>query len=318
MSASGRENKLKKQIFLWRSIALLLCLILVVFVSDNSWRMLGDYIDDHFRSGRLDTEAPFQKEIKKIIDPLRYSGVERLLKPNVWVSVDFEKKTWTIHNLHVFDANGSLLLEGGRSGVCQELAAYVFEKIKPLLGEKYDVSFLVVSESGFFNFPQGTHVALCITPKNAGYDEACFLDPTFHRYGPIGQFDDYAVLRAESELEIFKQKNRDVEMNVDFSTPLKIKDNYVIGFVVEDVGGRFDRENFSFGLSAMRKHRYIGRLIFALKMVDGKEYQVEDEGLSRLLFSPKEYQALRYKIREMFDRIMEENQAPERQKAEIE
>ncbi|MFH1692604.1 MAG: hypothetical protein ABIC68_08615 [Candidatus Omnitrophota bacterium] len=303
-----KEQQLNKQLFIWRVVAGMLCIVLIVFASDNAWRMLGDFVDDYFRDGQVDVQAPFQKEIKKIIEPLRYSGVERLLKPNVWTSIDFANGQWTMHNIHEFDAKGCVVLEKGRFGICQELAGYVYEKVKPLLGEKYDINFLCVAEAGFFNYPYGTHVALSIVSKNANKEEVFFLDPTFHRYGRREQFDDYFVSMQTPQLAIYMQKSPDIVMDVDCLTPLKIKDNYIIGFVVEGVGDHFNKDNFSFGLTAMRKNRYISRLIFALKMVDGKEYVVEDESLIKLLFDPKEYQMIRKKLCEMFARITEKKE----------
>jgi len=111
----------------------------------------------------IEKGVPYYEEVKKIIEPLRYSGFNALMMPDVKVSIDFTGKQWTLHNIHRFDKNGKVMLSDGRYGICGELAAYVYEKIRLIFPAEYDIKFVSLSESGYFLHPRATHIALAIT-----------------------------------------------------------------------------------------------------------------------------------------------------------
>ncbi|MDD5020136.1 MAG: hypothetical protein PHH75_07090 [Candidatus Omnitrophica bacterium] len=297
-------KRLKRQLWILRAACLLLAVLLVAASSDNFWLGISNYIRENSLGNGVDENAPFHKEIKKILKPLKYSGLKRLLRPDVWVSADFKQKKWTLHNVHRYDDQGRVVLEEGRYGVCQELAAYVYDQIQPLFKDRYDIRFVSVAESGFFPYPQGSHMGICIVQRRMFGEKVYFLDPTYHRYGDIDAFNEYLFFDAAHHLTLQTEHNADVTAVVNGVTPLVIRENYIIGLSMEAVADRFDKNNFTLSVIATRKYRYTGRHIFALKMADGKKYEIEDEGMAHFLLNGEEYGRLRGKIQEMFDKIV--------------
>src|SRR5665213_2730196 len=108
------------------------------------------------------TSPPYYDAVMRIIAPLEYSGVPVMVKPQVGLSIDFAKRTWTLHNIHDYDSQGRVILEQGRYGLCAELATFVFEQMKPFLSNQYEVRFAMVTESGFFAAGQSNHIVLVL------------------------------------------------------------------------------------------------------------------------------------------------------------
>ena len=147
-------------------------------------------------------------------------------REDVYLSIDFENKIWKLHNLHRFDNKGDIILEDGKYGTCGELAAHTYKKIERLLGKDYDIKFVETAQSGFFLSPKASHIVLYITEKSGlwrGRDKKIYiLDASFHKYGPIGDFEDYLFLEFMSTLPFVERKETDIAMPLSKSIPLLI------------------------------------------------------------------------------------------------
>jgi hypothetical protein len=245
---------------------------------------------------------PHYDEVRKIIEPLRYSGLQMLERPDVSLGFDFNNKTWTLYNLHRFDAAGNLILEDGKSGTCGELAAYTYKYVRPLFDDGYDIKFAKVLQSGYFLSPKTTHIALYIIRKAGllGKDKVYIIDPSFHKCGPISDFEDYMFLDVTDELDFVDQKKTDITLPVFNQVPLLIKKDYLMGFVVEDNGGVFDENNYTIALTLTKKYNFAGRYVFALRNNNGRKEEFENKILVQSFLSEEEYLGIRKSIESLF------------------
>ena len=158
-SAEKKTNKitpyqeiasLKKKLRLLRTIiALLICIIgtgAFLYIRGTQW-------ENAVSEPQPLPQPPAAAEIKRIIAPLSYSGLQNLLNADVTVTADFDRQAWTIHNIYRFDEQGRIKLSDNKYGLCGDLAAYVNDKTRPLLGTQFDFFFLHVAESGFSLIP---------------------------------------------------------------------------------------------------------------------------------------------------------------------
>lgn len=292
---------LKTKEYIYRFLSLLLIIaILVIFVFQ--WKK----DNDRFPFFKSHNTAPYADEVYKIINNLQYSGLERFEKKDVFLSLDFENKIWVLHNIHKFDNAGNVVLEKGRYGTCGELAAYTYEHIKSLLDKEYDIKFCRAIQSGYFLTPKATHIILFITKKRGLLtkgDIIFILDPSFNRYGPIDEFEDYMFLEEMTTLPFVDNKETGVTMLVSESIPLLIKDNRLLGFTVEENYGKFDKQNFVVALTITKKNRYAGRYLFAIRNNNGKVETLEDKNLG---IPENIYKKLQDKVILMFDNILQQ------------
>jgi hypothetical protein len=225
---------------------------------------------------------PLYDAIMKIMGPLEYSGVPVMVKPRVSLSADFSRRTWTLHNIHEYDSNGDIILAKGRFGLCAELATYLFEKIRPLLGNRYEVKFAMVSESDFFSAGQSNHIVLLLIDKSNG--QIYLIDPSFHQYARLKDLPQYHVIEVQDTLFFIRDKSHDVTFGVDQATPLYIKNDYLLSFSVTSVDGKFDRDNFMFVISAMRRNKFAGHDIVFIGRRNKEFEDMEDrQMLTRIL-----------------------------------
>lgn len=238
---------------------------------------------------------PFYKTIMKIIGPLEYSGVPVMVKPQVTLSVDFDHGTWTLHNIHEYDSQGRIVLEGGRFGLCAELATFTFEKIKPLLDGRYEVKFAMVTESGFFAAGQSNHIVLLLGDKA---DKQIYLiDPSFHKYARLKDLPEYQVQDIKDTLSFVKDRSHDISFNADQAIPLYIKNDFLLSFSVTSVDGKFDRGNFIFVISAMRRYKFAGRDIVVIGRRKRRFEDFEDRRMLNDLLTPDEIKILFDKLK---------------------
>jgi hypothetical protein len=244
---------------------------------------------------------PFYDAIMKIIDPLEYSGVPVMVKPQVALSIDFDKRTWTLHNIHEYDAQGGIILEEGRYGLCAELATFLFEQIKPLLGGRYDAKFAMVTESGFFSAGQSNHIVLLLVDRSDG--QVYLIDPSFHKYARMKDLPEYHVLNIQDTLAFVKDKSPDVFFSVNQAIPLYIKNDFLLSFSVTSVDGKFDRGNFMFVISANRRYKFAGRDIVIIGRRNKEFEDFEDKRLLEQLLTPAEINILFNKVKTWMERI---------------
>ena len=224
-----------------------------------------------------------------------------MVKPQVTLSVDFDKRTWTLHNIHEYDSQGVILLEEGRFGLCAELATYVFEKIKPLLDGRYDVKFAMVTESGFFSADQSNHIVLLLMDKSD--NQIYLIDPSFHKYARMKDLPEYHVLNTQDTLSFVKDKSHDVFFSVDQGIPLYIKNDSLLSFSVTSVDGKFDRDNFILVISANRRYKFSGRDIVVIGRHNKEFEDFQDKNTLNQLLTAGEIKILFDKLKIWFEEV---------------
>lgn len=88
---------------------------------------------------------PYAAEVKKIVDPLRYSGIQMFVNNDVYLTLDFDKKIWILHNVHSFNDKGELILQEDRYGTCGE------QRIRPVKLGRFLKITTIYSLSGLVN-----------------------------------------------------------------------------------------------------------------------------------------------------------------------
>lgn len=252
----------------------------------------SDDVDDKFYVQKI--PSPLYDKVIKIIEPLKYSGLPALLREDVSLDIDFVNQEWKLRNIHRFDQQGNILLDENRYGLCGELAAFIYPHIKHLFGDRYIIEFALVAESGFFLYPQASHIGLIIQEKEKG--NIFFLDPSFRRYGSIDEFDNYLFFDQKSFLPFIQEQDPDVVFSVNQGTPALIHKNRMVFLTVDKVDDIFDKDNFTIALTATKKYAYSGRYIYAVRKRQGVTEFLENKGLAEALFVMSEYQRIRERI----------------------
>jgi hypothetical protein len=282
-------------IFLALAVISLLSLEVFRFVRENA-RELG-LID-------IDERAPHYKRIKELMDPLRYSGVGDMLDPDTRLSVDFESGRWILHNVHHFDEDGKVVLRDGRYGLCGDLAAYMYQRISPLMEDDYLIEFVRVAESDFFPAPHGSHIVLKITDRSFSLIPNIYvLDPSFRKYRRIEYFDTYMFYDDGPDLDFYYKKKRDETFPVGIEYPILIKNDYIAGMVMYRVDGKFDKENFSLILSLTRRNRYFSRPVYAIEKRGGVVRILKNEELALKVLGREEFDRLCERLSDFFEGI---------------
>ena len=219
----------------------------------------------------------------------------------------FDARRWDIHKLHRFDANGDIILDEGRYGLCGELSSYVSNKIKPIFGDNYIVSYSRVSESGFFPIPTATHIVLLIRKKSLLSSDTYLLDPSLQRYGNKEDFDDYYYFENFDKLPYISDQYSDAFFEVGRGTPILISHDFLLYFDVQSSKDKFDTDNFIIAVTATQRFKYSGRYVIALRNNNGKAELFENTALVEELFDSEDYVKLRKKLVEFFKRYNHDN-----------
>lgn len=292
------EKATKREIWIHRCISAAL-IILVACGGVGLFLSKREAVEESLREKIGSLSLPFYEKVMASTNLLEYSGLPALTRPDVTLSVNFDEKTWTLHNLHRFDPDGKILLDQDRYGLCGELAAYVYTKVQPFLGERYSIQFIRAAESGFFLRPQSSHIVLVLTDKATG--ERYFLDPSFRRYGKEADFKGYLFFDVGDVATHFNSLKPDVAFAVDSGTPLLIRENFLLYFTVESVEGKFDKDNFIMAITANKRYDYSGRYVFALQVKGGKPKRFKNEGLLSRFLTPRESQELLTRLSGWFE-----------------
>lgn len=239
-------------------------------------------------------DIPAYHQIMSLIEPLQYSGLQALLRDDVSLQVDFVTHTWSLRNIHRFDKDGNIILDEDRYGLCGELASFTYPKVRSLLGQQFDIEFVQVAESGFFLQPQSSHIALIIHDKRT--DLAFLLDPSFHRYGPLQDFDNYLFYDRQKQLGFAINRTKDVTFEVESGTPILIRNNRIIFLTVEEVDGKFNENNFAIALTATKRYHYAGRYVLLVRKKGGELEVLENLPLAEKIFPIETYKKLAQKI----------------------
>lgn len=301
---SSTSDKLSQQKKI-RRYQIALILLAVVVVVESALIVLRFFSAKEQTEPFLsDLKAPYYEKIMEIIEPLVYSGIPDLLRDEVHIRINFDDGVWTLENVHRFDPEGNVVLIDDKYGVCGELAAFTYQKIKPLIGNSYDIHFLVCAEAGYFpSALGGTHIILRLRDNKALMPDEFYLDPSFKIYGPFSHFENYIFLQEQDNLSFLVERRYSDFSELNDQTPILIRDNFRISFGVIEVNGQFDRNNFAFIMTATERYKYAGRIVLSLRLIDGQLQILEDSYLVNKIFKKQEYNKLRQKIIDDFNAI---------------
>lgn len=301
--AAHPNADLRRKLIFYRLGFWLLLALWGFVVARDMRRWLQDN-PDRLGWDRVEKSAPYHSQVAKIIRELRYSGRLSLLRPDVFLSVDPLKKTWTIHNLHRFGPGGEAILEEGRAGVCGQLAAYTFQKIQTLFDHRYSIRLVQAAESGYFPPPTDTHIVLRITDMSMpAKPKAYILDPSFRRYGPISDFEDYYFYSEMTYMDFMASRGPDETRPIGHTAPFLIRDQTLLSLGLKDLEGKFDADNHMLVISATRKHHYVSRMALAFRKKDGRPEDYLDEELLLKLLSREELDQLRGRLLKLFSEM---------------
>ena len=302
--------EVRRKLRFWQVVSIILFAVLVL----SSGTSLLHGIRVYAASLKADAGVPHKIEVLKIIKPLRYSGIQALMRQDVRMSMNFDNGTWILHNLYRYDSEGRVLLEEGRYGLCGELARYAYQNIKPLFGDKYNIEFVHVTETGYFPTPKSSHVVLRIIEQNSFLNRNLFepaiyiLDPSFGRYGKMDQFEDYLFWETLDYQQMMDTRQTNGIFGINGGFPLLISKNSLLSLVVEENNGKFDGNNFVISLAAAKRHNYAGRYIFALRNNEGEMQVLENKALAKNLLDKATYRKLHDKLTQIFERLTEQTE----------
>jgi hypothetical protein len=270
----------------------------------------SEFSKEQIYFSKIQADAPYQKEIEKIISPLRYSGIADLNRPEVYLTIDFDRKQWTLKNIHTFDKEGNLLLAEGKYGLCGDLAAYTYQKLTDILDkQRFVINFVKVYESGYFSPPISTHYVLCIIDrkkfdkKNKLVPKIYVLDPSFRRYGEISMFENYIPVEYKTSLYFFENKSPNETFKAGAATPLYISRHTLVSLGIDSANNKFDKDNFKLKLTCVKRHSFMLHDVLTLEIQDGQYSENEDkENISRYL-DGKTYAVLKKRCKELFRNI---------------
>ncbi len=249
---------------------------------------------------QIKSNVPHYQEVKKIIEPLSYSALEALNRPEVTLTVDYPNRLWALNNIRRFTPEGTVVLDDGRYGACGELSAYAYQKIRPLFDHRYSIRVVRVAESSFFP-PNSSHYALFIIDStNPQFPVTYVLDPSFRRYGRIDDFEDYRFYETDEKIQFVEKRIPYEVFRVDQGAPLIIKRQFLLELVVESIDGKFDENNFALSVRATLKHNYSGRRALSLRRVAGKFELYENTDFVKERLKSKEYDILKNRLIEIY------------------
>lgn len=236
----------------------------------------------------LNKDIPHFDAVMEILAPLEYSGMHNIVAKDSQLSVDFNTRTWTLHNIFQYDQEGSDILVEGKGGLCVRLTRYVYKKIKPIFpADRYEILFEKVKERDYFFSPQATHFLLTILDKESSLKY--LIDPSFKRYGRVDDFEEYEFFdRLDPEAFIKVNRSSDKSFGIDSASPLFIRDGYLLVFSVESVDGKVDRNHFILSISAVKRQAQSGEYVLGLKYEDGYIQTYSNDKLMRLILKPDE------------------------------
>lgn len=240
-------------------------------------------------------DLPYYDEIMGIINSVEYSGFAVLTKPDITMSLDFAKESWTLHNIHQYDEQGGILLEQGRYGLCAELSTYLYQKLTSIVdSRRYDIKLAMATEAGFFPTAGSNHIVLLMYDKFS--KNTYLIDPSYHKYGKLSDFKEYQILGIQDTLTFMKDKSHDVSFLVNQAMPLFIKDDLLLSLSVTSVDGKFDKDNFLFVVTANKRNKISGLNIVIVGKYNGQLQSFESRYLLEQLLKPEEIDQLHRKL----------------------
>lgn len=259
-------------------------------------------------SSYIQTDAPNSRIVEKVIEPLVYSGYQDFMRPDVSLEMDFLHARWTLKNVHRFDAAGNVVLNEGRYGVCEDLAAYTYQKILPHFPpERYRIEFLEVVESSFFQNETGSrHVILRIADLSAGrtdsgeFKKVYVLDPSLRRYGSPDYFENYRPTGSAPIVPFLQARQTDSTFGIDQGPPILINRRAIVNLFVMAEDGRFDRDHFRILLTATRRYNFVRKNLFVIRRSGGRTFYEESDSSVKKVIGKKEYGRLKSTVERLY------------------
>jgi hypothetical protein len=257
---------------------------LILLFSSNVWAQPAEGLS-----------LPYQEEIQAMLNQIEYSGFEVLKNPEVTLDMDYEKGTWTLHNIHHYDAQGDILLDQGKYGLCAELSTYVYEKLEKVVDlQKYYLRLAMVTEPRFFTTTESNHIVVLINDKQT--DVTYLIDPSYRIYRPLSDLSGYQIIGIEDALTFTKKKTRDVVLKVNQARPLFIRDDLLLSLSVTSVDDQYNKENFLFVVTANKKGKKEGANIMVVGRYKGEMQSYESRQFLEVFLSPSDMAILYQKL----------------------
>src|SRR6185437_8555477 len=168
-------RSLRRRLWIYRGALAILCAALLV-VAKVRWRGPDGPARESTPPG-IDPNSPHAAEIAETVQPLHYTFMHTLLQPDVHLSLDFKDGLWRLSNIHYFDSSGRVMLGDGHTGLCGDLTAYTYQKIKPIFESRYTIRFVRAAEANYFPSPLNVHYVLSIMDTAASPQIVYILDP---------------------------------------------------------------------------------------------------------------------------------------------
>lgn len=297
--------RLIRQVRFYQMVSLVL--VIAALVLARLWQQhRSTAVDEPGFGDRYDPSAPQADAIKPIVSPLRYSFMPVLHRSSVRLDIDVKNDLWRLRNIHLYDEKGNLLLEEGRYGLCGDLAAHTFSRIRPILEADYLIRFVRATESSYFPAPLNTHYVLSIIDQR-NPERVYILDPTFRRYGPLQSFDDYLFFEHLPTLRFMDRRETDHIEIVNRAVPVLIERNVKLSLIVMLENGRFDGSNFSIGILSTLRNTYMPRTVYKVGVRNGIRFREEKPAEARLLAGFPEYEQLKSRADQFLDGILMTN-----------
>ena len=245
--------------------------------------------------------APQRELVQSILRDLRYDGVSIVMKPDFRIKINLKDQTWTVYGVHRYGPDGRVMLEDGRYGICGDLSAHVFDRLRPKLDPSYGIEFVRVAESQFFPASLSAHYVLRILqPQPEGPPQTYILDPSFHRYGPMSDFEDYLFYEPLNELEFVRHKSASEMMPIGSGMPIILHSKVLLGIVIGREGDQFDKDHYRLSLVATFRYRYAGRRLLSIRRTGDHTEVFENKETIRKALPLSEYEPLRRRLLEIF------------------
>lgn len=243
--------------------------------------------------------APHHDEIEAMLAPLRYTFLPVLTRQDVKIQVDFKRGLWTLKNIHLFDSDGRVQLAEGNAGLCGDLAVYTYNKIEPILRKDYEVKYVRAAESKFFPAPLNLHIVLSIIDRK-DKSKVFILDPSFARYGPLSEFNDYLFFEHLESIRFAVRRDKDNIELINRATPVLISKDIKLSLIVTPENNQFNRENFSIGILRTLKNTYMPRTIFRIGRRNAQEFVDDAVIQSPILKNSEEYAKLKEVVQRLY------------------
>jgi len=301
-------HRIQARVRFYKILCLILCLLGIAFFFRVRTSEKSSRPSANLAVSRIASLAPRHAEIQKIIEPLDYTFMPVLNRPGMRLEVDLERDLWYLRGIHLFDEKGQVRLEGGRSGLCGDLAAYTYQQVKPLLEKDYQIRFVRAAESHFFPAPLNIHYVLSIIDRT-NPERIFILDPTFRRYGPLEDFEDYLFFEHLPVLQFMKTRNPDNVELVNRAIPVLIQEDVKLSLMIRAENGRFNEQNYGVAILATQRNTYMPRTAYRISMVEGKEEIQENPKSAEGLKHVAEYHQLKEIARSFFEQMRQQASA---------